>query len=322
MSGSLATYAHFRVYINMKTYMNKYLFVLFLMSCTNYTTATKFVLLSPNNTSSKFYCLVVNSTNIIIEANNKKVETYKKVTINYFYDFSTDTAGNKTIEITFDKFFVNLKNNDEEDNYDSEKKDDVSVMMDKILKKIKGSIINVKVDPRGKIIKITGIEEISAKVINSIPNYQDNSNEEIKKQISEFVGQKFITENLVNNLQLIPDTAILVGSTWKNKTADFSQIPINAVVENTLISVKDGVGTITSKAIITTNNLKTLSVMNLNVKADLNGELNSDYKILEKSGFVIKANTKLSLSGNITVSNHDIPITIKMIKNFNAEVVK
>ena len=302
--------------------MYRLAFLFVLSSCTNYMPSEKFVLSLKKNTSDKFYCSLVNSTNIIVEANNKKVENYKKVSINYFYEVSTDTVGNKTIKITFDKFFVNLKNNDQADDYDSEKNDDTSMMMDKILKKIKGNIINVAIDSKGKILKISGVEEISTKVINSIPNYQDNSNEEIKKQISEFVGQKFITENLVNNLQLIPDTAILVGSTWKNKTADFSQIPINAVVENTLISVKDGVGTITSKAIITTNNLKTLSVMNLNVKADLNGELNSDYKILEKSGFVIKANTKLNLSGSIKVSNQNVPITLKMIKNFNAEVVK
>ena len=188
--------------------MYKYFFLLFLTCCTSNQPPQKISFVPKRNTVAKFYCSLENSSKISIEVNNKKVENNKKVMINYFYDFTVDTLGNRIINITFEKFFVNIKNNDDEEDYSSEKEDESSIMMDKVLKLIKGSSIQIEIDSKGKITKVLGAEDISTKVIKSLPDYQDNSNDIIKKQISEFIGQNFIKENLVNNFQLIPDSAI------------------------------------------------------------------------------------------------------------------
>jgi hypothetical protein len=54
---------------------------------------------------------------------------------------------------------------------------------------------------------------------------------------------------------------------------------------------------------------------------DLKGKITGDYKALEKSGFLVSADTDLDIKGTISVSSNDVPVSIKIRKTIRAKEV-
>ncbi len=217
--------------------------------------------------------------------------------------------GNRIVKITYDKFHIAIKKNEEEaDEYDSEKQEGELQLMDKVLKNITGSTITA--DKNGKLISNTGAKAISDKVIAALPDYNDGSNETIKNQLENFIGDKFVTDNIVQNLTLIPDSALAIGNTWTKHTDFVGEIPISTTVTYALEKVEDGIGIVHSSADFKNVIDKTISLLGITTTADLKGTIKGDYKILEKSGFLISAASETKITGTINVSNKDVPVSI------------
>ena len=116
------------------------------------------------------------------------------------------------------------------------------------------------------------------------------------------------------NILLLPDTALSIGSNWSQKIDIAGEVPVNATINYTLQEVQNGVGTIQSLSDFTTTTDKPINVMGTIAKTNLKGSINGTYKALEKSGFLISANTQINIKGTIELANNDIPLNIKISK--------
>jgi hypothetical protein len=295
------------------------LMMVIVSSCARKDFATKYSFSEKTFAAKKYYYTLTNTSVISVDAPNKKVVTNNKATLSFVYQMTSDSAGNRIVKITYDKFHIEVKKDDEDaDVYDSEKEGESSPMMDRVLAKIKGSTIMITADKNGKVLSTEGAKEITDKITATLPEYEDGSNEQIKQQLEDFVGAKFIKDNIVQNLTLIPDSALSIGSVWTQKTDLAGDVPIDATVNYSLEAVENGVGTIHSFSDFKTFADKPISIIGVTAATDLKGKITGDYKALEKSGFLVSADTELNISGTISVSSNDIPVSIKITKKISA----
>jgi hypothetical protein len=303
----------------MVRYFTVVLMMVIVSSCAQKDFATKYRFSEKTFTPKKYYYTLTSTSAVTVDAPNKKVVTNNSSTLSFTYQMSSDSAGNRIVKVTYDKFHIEIKKDDEDaDMYDSEKEGESSPMMDRVLAAIKGSTITITADKNGKILSTEGAKEITDKITATLPDYEDGSNEKIKQQLENFVGAKFVKDNIVQNLNLIPDSALSVGSTWTQKTDLTGDVPIEATVNYSLEAVENGVGTIHSFSDFKTTADKPINIIGVTAATDLKGKITGDYKALEKSGFLISADTELNISGTINVSSNDIPVSIKITKKIRA----
>jgi Family of unknown function (DUF6263) len=298
------------------------LFVIITSSCAQKDFATKYSFAEKTFAAKKYYYTLTNTSSVSADAPGKKVVTDNSSVLGFTYQLSTDTAGNRIATITYDKFHITIKKDDEEETvYDSENVGEDVALIDKVLAAIKGSSITIVADKKGKVISTVGAKEITDKIIAILPQYDDADNEVVKKQLENFIGDKFVRDNIIQNLSLMPDSTLNVGSTWTQKTDMGGQIPMAATVNYTLENVENGVGTIQSFSDFETTTDKPISIIGITANTDLKGKITSTYKALEKSGFLISADTELSIKGNVFVSNKEIPVSIVVRKKIAAKAL-
>jgi Family of unknown function (DUF6263) len=303
-------------------YFSFILLVIFVSSCAQKDFATKYSFAEKTFAAKKYYYTLTNESKVTVDAPNKKNITTNKAVLGFVYEMKADSAGNRIVTITYDKFHIEAKKDDKDaDVFDSEKEGESSPMMDRVLAAIKGSTIIIIADKKGTIISTEGGKEISDKITALLPNYEDGSNEQIKKQLDDFMGTKFVKDNIIQHLTLIPDSALSIGSTWTKKVDLAGDVPVDATVNYSLEAVENGIGTIHSFSDFKTNSDKPISIMGATASTDLKGKITADYKALEKSGFLVSADSDLNISGTISVSNHDVPVSIKITKMIRAKEV-
>lgn len=295
------------------------LLIIVFCGCSQKDFVTKYNFAEKKLTPKKYYYTLISKSDIeaITESNN--ITSNTNATLGFYYQLQTDSVGNRIVKITYDKFHITVsKNDDEVDVYDSEKEGDASPLMDRVLAALKGATITVTADVKGNILSTVGTKEISDKINSLLPNYEGDDNEVVKKQLEDFIGAKFIKDNVTQNLSIIPDTALNIGSTWSQKTNLNGAIPIDATINYSLANVENGIGTINATANFENTADKPISIIGITANADLKGEITGKYKALEKSGFLINAETTLKIAGTLYVTNKEIPVNIKISKIIKA----
>ncbi len=303
--------------------LNLFILTLTITSCAQKDFITKYSFNSKVFKAQKYYYTLTSTSNIEANANNNNAITNNTATVSFIYQLQADSIGNKIVKITYDKFYITSKKNDEEqDVYDSETEGESSPLMNKVLAQIKGSTITIIANKNGKILSTTGVNEISTKIANILPNFEDGSNTAIIQQLSSFVGDKFIKENVEQNLAIVPDTAINIGKTWLQNSTINADVPLDASIKYSLQNVENGVGIIDSYADISSINDKPITLLGITAATNLKGNITGNYKLLVNSGFLIGSNTEINIAGTINLSAQQIPVSIKITKKITAKEIQ
>ena len=265
-----------------------------MISCSTSDFAKKYSFAEKTNTSKKYYYTLQNKSIIRAETDNKNIVTNNTAYLSFIYQLASDSFGNKVIKITYDKFNITSKKDDEEEEvYGSEKEGNSSPMMDRVLKKLKGQTIIITSDKNNKVLSKVGAKEISDKITSALPDYEDGSRKKIIQQLEDLIGDKFVNENIISNLSLIPDSALSIGSTWSQKMDVSGDLPIKATINYALENVENGIGNIKCFTEFVNEPGKTISIIGLNANADLKGTLEGNYQAIENSGLIISARHRI-----------------------------
>ncbi len=98
----------------MKKYFYGLLFLSILQSCSQKDFATKYNFADKTAPSKKYVYTLTNTSVIVVDAPNNKMETTNTSTVSFAYQMAFDSTANKIITITFDKFLIKIKKNDED----------------------------------------------------------------------------------------------------------------------------------------------------------------------------------------------------------------
>ncbi len=266
----------------------------------------------------KYYYTIINETNTALEVNDQKIKTKKVIEIGIIYNTAKDSAGNILLKLTYDKFHVVLKDKDGEEQVMDAANADVSEnLMDKLLKNIKGNSLEITINNKGEILKITGTKEINDKLMQQLSTFDVNEKKQIASQLSQLTGDEFIKNNFQPNFKLFPDTVIYKGESWQRKNVQSGDLPFEADTKYTLNDIDNNIAEISSESKIKNTADSHSNLLGTEAQINITGKQTGIFKSDLHTGMLLKAKTNTQIEGTITVINHEVPVTVEIKKEIS-----
>ena len=269
---------------------------------------------------AKFYYTVTNEMNTELKVNAQKINISKKAEIGMIYEMLKDSAGNRELKVTYDKFHIVTKDKDgNTETWDAEKAEESEEQMDKVLNYIKGNSLLITVSPKGDVLNVTGTQQINDKIMSGLSTYSAGDRAKIQAQLSQLIGETFVKNNLQASFKLFPDSAIAVGSNWTRKAQPTGELTFDADNKFTLEGIADDVASVSAKAIIKNVHSSGADMFGTGAQVDISGEQTGNFETNVKTGMLLSGKTETTLDGVVNVMNHSVPISIKTNKKISAK---
>lgn len=266
----------------------------------------------------RFYLTVNNETTTDFEVDEKKLENINNLDAGLIYENVKDTGDGYLVKITYDKFKINLKTGDNEQELNTENAGSSINPVEKMLGLLKGSSISMLIDKQGKAINVSGNKELVDKILNAVNAVTPSEKEKMRNELMGMLGDNFIKNNLLQSLNIWPDSVVKVGGKWaKNYTEESNGIKMDMDVNYRFISAAGDIAEINSSANIPETggalDLGTPGAQQASVK--LSGNQEGTYHCNINTGMLKDCSTKLLMKGAISTALRDVPISIKVKKS-------
>jgi hypothetical protein len=156
------------------------------------------------------------------QAPNRQMTT--TMDVNYDLAVVGESAGMKTIQITYDRLamIMNMGGQKMELNSDMDIKEAQGPlgMVGGIFRAMKGKSFTMKVNSEGQIKEVKGFEEIGEAVVEEF-KVAEGTKESLKNNFKNQFNEKTARESFSNSFDIFPDKPVKVGDSWK-KTANTS----------------------------------------------------------------------------------------------------
>lgn len=256
---------------------------------------------------------IVNDQETIIVVNGQEMITKQKTAMDYLITIlDVDKDKNVTISYNYDAIKILVDSAGKTVMYDSNQKDNNNPLSS-IYSGILGKSFTIKIDNKGKVIGVKGLDDI----INGII---DNSlvTAEQKQALTETLRKSFSDENIKmmiqQNLNNCPPENSKVGDSWENN-ADVNMVfPMSITNKFTLLQDKDDLLDIEVQSTIAVDTQKDpLEIMGLHANVQLNGEINGNISINKKNSLLQVGTITQKISGEMELeAGKDTPRTIKL----------
>lgn len=275
----------------------------------------------------KYYYTITSEITWQVKIDNKKIENKNRSAVGLVYEISKDSAGNKLITVTYDSLHVYTKNNDVETDADASIESTFMNPVEKVLSLMKGSVIKIIVNNKGKMVDIKGSKELADKIMQHMETQDAHTQEIVQSTINKFAGEEFVKNSVTQVTSIFPDTAIYIGDSWTRQINMNEGIAVKTLTNYTLNAIHNNVAEISADSRI--NNVgsnappEIIGDNNNNTTININGKDESNYSIDLNTGMVLHALSQTSLTGTLqTVIKSDIPVTIKTMKEIIAKKIK
>lgn len=200
-------------------------------------------------------------------------------------------------------------------NSDMPTEDDIFSML---LSKFVGKTFSMEITKKGKIPKITGINEIIDEQINQLSGLLPKENlENLRKHLDESYGEIALKKNFEHMNDVYPENLISINDEWVIQTELNSVMPGVLTTTYQLLEANPDYYIIQGNGIIKTNNSPSkLKAGEMNLVYDLTGIMNSQIQLDAKSGWVHEMKVTQDMDGFIVYLMEDgeemkVPATIK-----------
>ncbi len=264
--------------------------------------------------TTKCYYNINNETDTYYETIEKEIENENNSEIGILSEIEpSDSTGNVSIKITFDKFRIKTKNQDNETQIDAGNTANSFDPVERFIGNIKGSSIIVTANKKGEVSSDKGIKVFTDSLLSKMAFTDENSKQQLKEQVSKLMEESLIKNNITQTFNLFPDTAIYEGDTWTKKevtkSADFV---LNAVTKYTLLSVDHGLAKIETKSEVSSTGNIEVNAIGSNPSANLKGTQKGKLEIDIKTGLLLNSLSLTNISGEMQVMGRTVPIKIKI----------
>jgi len=169
--------------------------------------------------------------------------------------------------------------------------------MSGIFSSLTGNKFDAKINQKGKILEVNGLEEVIEKATAPLGEQASM----ISEQISAGFGDSGLAKNLEMLTAIMPDGPVKVGETWKNEQFTSSGLPMILKNTFTLKSVSDGVATIdvTAKISVDAEN-STTEIQGMKASYFMDGSRTGTFEMEVSSGFVTSASLNDLIAGSIS----------------------
>lgn len=228
------------------------------------------------------------------------------------------TDGTVVLKVTYDGLFSKTEspNTAESFEYNSANPSASVGPVAPIFNAIVGQSYTVTVTPEGHVKDIQDADALFEGIqegINKVSGSQMSTS--VGASLKAEYGEEALKSNMENLFDMYPDDPVSVGDTWQERTSRTQGFPMSVNSIYTLKDRKDGVAVIDVFALIQPNReAGSVQVGNMNLLYNVSGSVTGLMEIQESTGWVVRSNSTLRLSGAATVQSPEMqqPMTIPL----------
>lgn len=182
-----------------------------------------------------------------------------------------------------------------------------------VLKGFLDSPFMVKMDTRGQILEVNGLDEMMNNILKNM-NLPASQKEVLAAQLSQSYGQESFKQNMSNNMPVFPENAVSPGETWETTLKLNTQFfPIDIKATYTYKGVENGAWLIDGKADMAMKGSQNANGMD--IEYDLTSDMVYNQKLDKSTGWPKDTNAKMNMKGEFKVpASNELPngMTIPM----------
>ena len=179
---------------------------------------------------------------------------------------------------------------------------------------IVGQSFTINMTPDGHVKEIKGVDLLLGRIqekINELPEGPMRDGMEIKLKMQ--YGEEALKANTENSFNMYPDNPIGIGDTWQRKTTMNQPFPMVIDSIYTLKERKDGIAVIDVFAMIQTNKeVGPMEMGAMKIQYNMSGSVTGIMEIQESTGWVIRSNQNLRLTGSVIAQSPEMPQPMSM----------
>ena len=197
-------------------------------------------------TNKKFYYDINNEIYASFKANGQDIESINNSTARLLYEVVKADSNGCLIKMTYDKFHINQKNGNQKYELDADNANS-SNPIERELSLLKSGSIYITLKNDGVVTKISGYKELADTIVNFAHAPDGPEKEKMRAELSNMLGETFITTNTEQAFGILPRGAIKLGETWQKKQSE-PNIGLSILSNYKLVSISDNVAKIESEA--------------------------------------------------------------------------
>ncbi|MBU1767638.1 MAG: hypothetical protein KJ648_06015, partial [Candidatus Omnitrophica bacterium] len=182
--------------------------------------------------------------------------------------------------------------------------------MTSILDAIVGQSFTITITPDGHVKEVQGIDALWRRMEEKIDELSEEGPERaaMETQMKTQYGEEALKANTENSFNMYPDNPIDIGDTWQRKTEINQGFPMIVDSIYTLKERKDGIAVIDVFAMIQTNKeVGPMEMSNMKIQYNMSGSVTGIMEMQESTGWVIRSNQNLRLTGSVIVNHPERP---------------
>ncbi|MDP4087818.1 MAG: DUF6263 family protein [Bacillota bacterium] len=239
--------------------------------------------------------------NIILDIENREIQTREKSDTTFNLKvLNVDKDKSSTIEYEYNSIHIAIESGEKIIEYDTKNSDKSSPLL-VLYKSIVGKGFTVKLDNKGQVIEIKGVDDMLNSVLEKFPGTEEEK-KSVMKSLSENFGEEAVKSMIIQSLGYFPQKEIKNNVNWETKYDMKMALPTTVINKLTLID-SDNKGLKVDNAGTVNIDTKETPIDFMGVKANLNltGEIKGTLSIDKLSGLLKDENVTQNLQGSIEV---------------------
>jgi hypothetical protein len=191
--------------------------------------------------------------------------------------------------------------------------DDARSSGERALASVVDKPIQVKMDARGKVMEVTGLDALLDALAETNP--------ESIQQIKSSFGEQALQQNFQSGMMMLPDYPVAKGESWTRVQEVNVMIPTKVANTYTFLGSEKGTWKIGCNSVIKMDGAAT-EANGMQMENNLGGTLAGEFAIDQKTGWVKTGSLTMSLNGeNVLKANDRLPMDVKIPMEIESKTI-
>lgn len=257
----------------------------------------------------------------ILTINNKAMKTNQIMDMNLAMDVkNVDEDKNVTICYKYDSVKISQESLGKKMIYDSNQPDENNPLSP-IYGSMVGKDFTVKMDNKGRVLDIRGLDTILNSMVDNIPGTQEQK-KALKASLAQSFGDDAIKSMIEQSMNYYPPQNVKIGDVWETKYDLKIMFPMTIANKWKLLSEKDGLLNVDVQSSIEANTKNgAMDFMGVKAKVKMNGDCTGTLAINKDTGLIQNGEFAQNINGEIELlSNESVPKTLKVPMQMKSKI--
>ena len=228
-----------------------------------------------------------------------------KIEIDQLEEISNiDSSGNYLIEIIYDRIHVKQTYGQISSEYDSR---DHNQYVDPAMRSFAwmvGKKFQILLNPKGEVLEIIGADALIDSIIAVMDIPESPQRESVINDIKGRFGAAALKQSIEQTTDYFPVGPVQVGNSWETESVLNYGFSMKFVSQYTLISVADGIGTISDSSLVTSvPEYSRLDFGDISSEYQISGTRTGMIKVDLDTGLAIEIESSSQFSGTMSISS-------------------